>query len=75
MNNRVYFNTGDVVSLKKDIANAPRNMMVESVDKTILPVEGQVNRLLGVTCIWFSDAGVIQTHRFDTKDLKHYKDV
>ena len=69
--NKVYFNPGDIVELKKKVSNAPENMIVSSVDKTSLKMQGSVSRLLGVTCVWFTDNGFIQSHRFDTKDLKH----
>ena len=61
---RVYFSAGDIVRIKHDLENRPY-MMVQSIDKTV--TEGT---LLGVTCIWFSNNGEIQKHRFNTKDLE-----
>jgi len=75
MMDRVYFNPGDIVALKKSVHNSPTNMIVSSVDKTKMRVDSGTNRLLGVTCVWFTDTGFLQSHRFDTKDLKHIKDV
>ena len=75
MMDKIYFNPGDIVTLKKRIHNAPSAMLVSTVDKTKLKLEGSSNRLLGVTCVWFTDTGFLQTYRFDTKDLKHVEDV
>ena len=67
---KIYFNTGDIVQLKKDITNKPDRMMVQSVDKMKFK-NANTNQLLGITCIWFTESKLIQRTRFDSKDLKH----
>ena len=67
---KIYFNPGDIVQLKKDITNKPDRMMVQSVDK-IKFKNANAGQLLGITCIWFTESKLIQRTRFDSKDLKH----
>jgi len=65
-NESIFFSPGDVVMLKQDIGNQPQ-MIVKSIDKTVLSVEKP--KLLGVTCMWFNTLQELQTARFSTKDL------
>lgn len=69
---KVFYAAGDVLTLKQDIPNKP-DMVVQSVDKSTMKENGK-NILLGVTCIWFSKDYVLQSHRFNSKDLKYAKD-
>jgi len=69
---RVFFNKGDIVRLKKDITGRPDKMMVYSADKMKYKTE-QAMTLLGITCIWFTTDGTLQKFRFDSKDLMHIK--
>jgi hypothetical protein len=65
---KIFYATGDIVTLKHDIPNNPI-MLVQSVDK--LPMaEGDRVALLGLTCIWFSSDFKLQKYRFSTKDVK-----
>jgi uncharacterized protein YodC (DUF2158 family) len=66
---KVFFATGDLVELKKELPNKPV-MMVSSVDKTTMTDNGGAPILLGVTCIWFTTGKEIQKARFNTKDLQ-----
>jgi uncharacterized protein YodC (DUF2158 family) len=68
MEEKVFFTPGDVVELRQSIQNKPE-MVVASVDKSTFK-EGK-SVLFGVTCFWFTEAGMIQEKRFNTKDLKH----
>lgn len=69
MREKVYFREGDLVTLKHDMPNKPI-MCVESVDKATLKFDGNP-KLLGITCFWFSENGLLQRNRFNTKDLEH----
>lgn len=70
MNDKVFFNPGDTVQLKKGVSNKPEIMLVHTVDK-MKRRDAEQDRLLGITCIWFTDSGELQKFRFDSKDLKH----
>lgn len=67
---KIYFNRGDLVQLKKDVTNKPARMMVQTVDK-VKYKNAESGQLLGITCFWFTENGFIQRSRFDSKDLKH----
>lgn len=72
MNDRVFFNPGDLVTLKKDVDSKPSKMLVSTVDKIRRgSQEVDKDRLLGITCVWFTSGGEVQKFRFDSKDLKH----
>jgi hypothetical protein len=64
---RVYFASGDLVELKKNLPNKPV-MLVQAVDKLTMSKD-EKPVLLGVTCIWFTTEGALQKGRFSTKDL------
>jgi hypothetical protein len=69
---RIFFASGDLVQLKHKLRNKPE-MLVQSVDKTIIKSfteENNKGTLLGITCIWFTDTGALQKHRFNTKDIE-----
>ena len=65
----IYFNPGDIVLIKHDIAYIPP-MVVKSVDKEVIPGKNGMKTVLkGVTCFWFNNFGEIQEYQFSTKDL------
>jgi len=68
MDDRVYFQPGDVVELKQDVEYKPQ-MIVKSIDKVAKGASAP--ELLGVTCIWFNTRLELQQARFSTKDLVH----
>lgn len=74
-NERIFFNPGDIVRIKQNIA-AP-NMVVKHINKAhrkdIDESESTSAKLLGITCFWFSQNDVYQCQLFSTKDLKHVK--
>jgi len=72
LNDKIFYNPGDLVQLKNNVSNKPEIMLVHSVDK-MKRRDVEVDRLLGITCIWFTDFGELQKFRFDSKDLKHVK--
>ena len=66
----VYFNPGDVVTLKQDVEKP------KMIVKNIIKVEDrklEKNMLYGIVCMWFSTDMKLQTGKFNTKDLKHYE--
>jgi len=72
MDEKIYFKPGQLVKLNKDLPNAP-TMMVSKIEKLKITATRD-NLFLGVSCIWFSDDGKLQEHRFNSKDLKQLED-
>ena len=68
MEEKVYFKPGQLVRLNKGLPNAPK-MMVSKIEKLKVSVTKD-NLFLGVSCIWFSNDGKLQEHRFNSKDLE-----
>ncbi len=68
MDDRVYFNPGEVVTLKQDVPDKPI-MIVKSIDKAEIAGKDGRPVFLGVTCIWFTTARLFQCQRFNSKDL------
>ena len=63
---KVYFCSGDVVTLKQDIANKP-NMIVKNKKMVTFRVDNKI--LQGITCRWFNTNMELQEAVFSTKDL------
>jgi len=68
MDNKVYFNEGDTVKLKR--LDSPE-MMVVSVG--IVGRGDQERTLDGIWCIWFDSHLHVQEYKFNTKDLVKVK--
>ena len=64
---KVFFQPGDVVTLKQDIPNKPI-MIVDHKVETTFKREG-VKTLRGIACRWFTTSGQLQQDIFSTKDL------
>ena len=67
MDDKVYFQPGDIVSLKKDIPNKPIMIVVKKVT-TVFKNE-QESSLKGIKCRWFTTDGLLQEAIWNTKDL------
>lgn len=65
---KVYFNPGQLVTLKQDIPNKPV-MMVYRVERSIIRSDSEQKPLKGVKCRWFTKDGLLQESVFSTKDL------
>lgn len=73
MEEKVFFNPGEVVMLKQDIPNKP-SMVVKEVNKAVIREPAGMSKrgvLFGITCFWFTKDGVYQCEKFNTKDLIH----
>lgn len=71
---KVFFIPGDIVTLKHDIPNKPIMIVKVKESKMIKHVDESGSKtskefFKGIRCFWFSDAGVLQEHVFNTKDL------
>ena len=69
--NRVYFNPGDIVTIRHDIDNKPTMFVVEKVTRSMYNKETneKENIFLGIKCRWFDKNQVMQEGLFSTKDL------
>lgn len=65
---KIFFSPGDVVTLKAALPNKPV-MMVTDIKKQRLRGEDGIQKLLGITCFWFTTEGSYQEQIFSTKDL------
>ena len=70
MEEKIYFNPGDIVSLKQDIPNKPTMLVVKKeVFVFRNQKETQDNGLKGLRCRGFASDGSLQEAVFNTKDL------
>lgn len=69
-NDKVYFQPGDMVTLKQDLANKPEMMVVQKKQMLIRPKDGGTsNCFMGIQCRWFTKDQQLQEAVFNTKDL------
>ena len=68
IDDKVYFQPGDVVQLKQDIPNSP-TMLVVRVERYIIKQDTSNPPLRGIKTRWFTDSGQLQEAVFSTKDL------
>ena len=66
---KTYFLPGDVVTLRQDIPNKPKMVVVKKVDKKIKISDSVTNFFQGILCRWFTTNGELQESIFNTKDL------
>ena len=69
--NRVYYNAGDVVTVRHDIPNKPVMWVVEKCVRSLFNKETNEmeNVFLGIKCRWFDKDQVLHEELFSTKDL------
>ncbi len=68
MEDKIYFQAGNVVTLRQDIPNKPK-MVVVKKETSIFKQDDKDNILKGIRCMWFTTSGEFQEHIFNTKDL------
>jgi uncharacterized protein YodC (DUF2158 family) len=68
---KLFFKSGDVVRIKQNI-QAP-DMVVKYINKIHDQSKETSNKLIGVTCFWFSKDNVYHSQLFSTKDLEYSK--
>ena len=67
---KIFFNPGDVVTLKQNIPNKPTMIVVKKKTLTIKPPDGEKKDFFqGILCMWFTTDGEYFEHVFSTKDL------
>lgn len=69
--NKVFYNPGDLVTIKHDVDNKPKMFVVEKVVRSMVSKETQEmeNVFLGIKCRWFDKNQVMHEELFSTKDL------
>lgn len=69
MDDKIYFNAGDLVTLNKDIPNKPVMIVVKKETSMFKNQTKDNNILKGIRCRWFTTTGELQEAVFNTKDL------
>lgn len=75
MEENIYFNPGDIVSLRQDLPNKPI-MIVVKKETSVFKHDNRrlIDKkpiLIGIRCRWFTTTGELQEATFSTKDLIH----
>ena len=73
MEQKIFLNPGEIVTLKQDIPNKPV-MIVVKKDTSIFKhdikrLNDKKPILIGIRCRWFTTTGELQEATFSTKDL------
>lgn len=74
MEDNIYLNPGEIVTLRQDIPNKP--LMVVVKKETSIFKHDRTNKrpiLIGIRCRWFTSTGELQEAVFSTKDLVKIK--
>lgn len=66
---KVFFQPGDTVTLKQNISNKPK-MIVVRKEMNVFKDQPSGIQLKGIRCRWFTTDGKIQEATFSTKDLQ-----
>lgn len=70
MEDKIFFFPGDVVTIRQDIENKPKMLVVRKVTKSIKTETLRRDDLFqGILCRWFSCNQELQEGIFNTKDL------
>lgn len=64
-----FFLPGDVVTIRQDIPNKPKMLVVRKVTKTITIHNNKNDYFQGILCRWFTTEGLLQEAIFNTKDI------
>lgn len=68
MEDKIFFQPGQLVQLRQDVTNKPTKMLVHRVERSLIRNNGK-ELLRGVKVRWFTDNGFLQEAIFSTKDL------
>ena len=69
---KVYFVAGQVVTIKHNLENKPKMLVVEKKTRDIVNKDGSRDTIfLGMRCIWFDKNQVMHEGIFSSKDLIH----
>lgn len=73
MEDKIFLNPGEIVTLKQDIPNKPVMLVVKKETSVFKHDSKRLNDkkpiLIGIRCRWFTTTGELQEATFSTKDL------
>lgn len=73
MEEKIFLNPGEIVTLKQDIPNKPVMLVVKKGTSVFKHDSKRLNDkkpiLIGIRCRWFTTTGELQEATFSTKDL------
>ena len=73
MEEKIFLNPGEIVTLKQDIPNKPVMLVVKKETSVFKHDSKRLNDkkpiLIGIRCRWFTTTGELQEATFSTKDL------
>ena len=73
MEEKIFINPGEIVTLKQDIPNKPVMLVVKKETSVFKHDSKRLNDkkpiLIGIRCRWFTTTGELQEATFSTKDL------
>ena len=73
MDDKIFLNPGEIVTLKQDIPNKPVMLVVKKETSVFKHDSKRLNDkkpiLIGIRCRWFTTTGELQEATFSTKDL------
>ena len=73
MEDKIFLNPGEMVTLKQDIPNKPVMLVVKKETSVFKHDSQRLNDkkpiLIGIRCRWFTTTGELQEATFSTKDL------
>ena len=67
MEEKIYFQPGDIVTLRQDIGNVPKMIVVKKV--TNMYKDRREDTLIGIKCRWFTKDQHLEEAIFNTKDI------
>ena len=73
MEDKIFLNPGEIVTLKQDIPNKPLMIVIKKETSVFKHDNKRLNDkkpiLIGIRCRWFTTTGELQEATFSTKDL------
>ena len=73
MEEKIFLNPGEIVTLKQDIPNKPVMLVVKKETSVFKHDNKRLNDkkpiLIGIRCRWFTTTGELQEATFSTKDV------
>ena len=73
MEDKIFLNPGEIVTLKQDIPNKPVIIVIKKETSVFKHDSKRLNDkkpiLIGIRCRWFTTTGELQEATFSTKDL------
>lgn len=74
MENNIYLSPGQVVTLRQDIPNKPKMIVIKKETSLFKHDQNRLEDkkpiLIGIRCRWFTTNGELQEAVFSTKDLQ-----